>query len=153
MTPLSALAGLAARLRHRRARADGGYTTPFWIMVALILLSLLAGVVDGTGRANASAHADDIATEAARAGTQQIDPAQAIPGEKIVIDPEAAVQAARAYLNTAQLDGTVTVNDTGTRVSVTVSDTYHCLLLGAVGMPTLAVSGRSSASLVHQVGD
>ncbi|WP_030889029.1 MULTISPECIES: hypothetical protein [Streptomyces] len=116
-------------------------------------VAVLGALVDCTGMANASAHSDDLAVEAARAGAQQIDPTKAIPGEAIVTDPDAAAQAARAYLSQAGLEGTVHVNEQGTKVSVTIHDSYRCRMLSAFGISTIDYTVTGRASLVHKAGD
>ncbi|SHN30840.1 TadE/TadG family type IV pilus assembly protein [Streptomyces yunnanensis] len=139
-----------------RRRFDGsserGSSTLFWVVVATVFLGLLALVVDGGGQLKASAHADDLANAAARAGGQQIDAGKAIPGGPVVVDPDAAASVARSFLHQAGVEGAVTVEDGGRRLAVTVHDTYHCLMLAAVGRPTLPVTGHGTAQLVHQVG-
>ncbi|MGG2463803.1 hypothetical protein ACO0M4_29075 [Streptomyces sp. RGM 3693] len=132
---------------------ERGSSTLFWVVAAGVFLALLALVVDGGGELKASAHADDVANAAARAGGQQIDAGKAIPGGTVVVDPDAATSAARSFLRQAGVEGTVTVEDGGRHLAVTVHDTYHCLLLASVGRPTLPVTGHGTAQLVHQVGD
>ncbi len=137
----------------QRLRRDDGVGTLFWMVMGLLLLGTLAFVVDGGGRMAASAHADDIANEAARVAGQQIDPAQAIPGHQVVADPDAAVAAAESYLADAGMSGTVDITGGGTRIEVTVNDTYHCKLLSAFGPSTMEVTGHGQGHLVHQVGE
>ncbi|GLW19720.1 membrane protein [Streptomyces sp. NBRC 13847] len=146
---------LLARLRstlHDQAEAERGSATLFWVIAAGLFLSVLALVVDGGGQLEASAHADDVANAAARAGGQQIDAGQAIPGGKIVVDPDAATSVARSFLQQAGVEGNVTVEGGGRRLVVTVHDTYHCLMLAALGRPTLSITGHGSAQLVEKVG-
>ncbi|TBO59469.1 hypothetical protein EYS09_12030, partial [Streptomyces kasugaensis] len=120
---------------------DRGSTTLFWMIVGVVFLALLALVVDGGGQLKASAHADDVANAAARAGGQQIDAGKAIPGGDVVVDPDAAASVARDFLRQAGVEGTVTVSGGGERLDVSVTDTYHCLMLIGVGRPTLPVTG------------
>ncbi|MCB5910378.1 TadE/TadG family type IV pilus assembly protein [Streptomyces pinistramenti] len=147
------LTALRTLARRRPADPERGSATLFWLMVGVVFIGLLALVVDGGGQLKASAHADDVANAAARAGGQQSDAGQAIPGGPVVVDPDAAASVARSFLRTAGVEGTVTVAGGGTRLEVTVADTYHCLLLTGAGLTTLPVTGHGSAQLVHQVGD
>ncbi|MEU6332051.1 TadE/TadG family type IV pilus assembly protein [Streptomyces platensis] len=153
MLPLPATFRRFLRRRCHSADGDRGSATLFWIIVGMVFLGLLALVVDGGGQLKASAHADDVANAAARAGGQQIDAGKAIPGGEVVVDPEAAASVARDFLHQAGVEGTVTVSGGGKRLEVSVTDTYHCLMLVGVGRPTLPVTGHGTAQLVHQVGD
>ena len=54
--------------------------------------------------------------------------------------------AARAYLTARGVTGTVTT--TGTTVTVTVTDSTPTVFLGLIGIHSLAVDGRASATLV-----
>ncbi|MEW1678460.1 pilus assembly protein TadG-related protein [Streptomyces noursei] len=145
---------LLARLRGTLLglEAERGSATLFWVIAAGLFLSVLALVVDGGGQLKASAHADDVANAAARAGGQQIDAGQAIPGGQVVVDPDAAASVARSFLQQAGVEGSVTIEGGGRRLVVTVHDTYHCLMLAALGRPTLSVTGHGSAQLVEKVG-
>ncbi|MGW5817627.1 pilus assembly protein TadG-related protein [Streptomyces noursei] len=145
---------LLARLRGtlHGLEAERGSATLFWVIAAGLFLSVLALVVDGGGQLKASAHADDVANAAARAGGQQIDAGQAIPGGQVVVDPDAAASVARSFLRQAGVEGSVTIEGGGRRLVVTVHDTYHCLMLAALGRPTLSVTGHGSAQLVEKVG-
>ncbi|PJN36590.1 hypothetical protein CG747_32120 [Streptomyces sp. CB02959] len=145
---------LLARLRGalHDPEAERGSATFFWVIAAGLFLSVLALVVDGGGQLKASAHADDVANAAARAGGQQIDAGQAIPGGQVVVDPDAAASVARSFLQQAGVEGSVTIEGGGRRLVVTVHDTYRCLMLAALGRPTLSVTGHGSAQLVEKVG-
>ncbi|MFD2400008.1 hypothetical protein ACFSVJ_28895 [Prauserella oleivorans] len=61
------------------------------------LLFMLALVVDGAGQLRATARADAIAAEAARAAQTALD----TRGATVVVDPAAAVAAAHSYLSAA----------------------------------------------------
>lgn len=140
------LAGLLARRRHA-AGSDRGSVAVFTAICVVALVALIALVVDGYGRVRAVERADALATEAARAGAQAVDPAQAVPGRALVADPQAARAAAQAYLRTNRASGSVTVTDGGEQLIVRVHLTYP-----AKFWPTsMAVSGDGHASLVHGV--
>ncbi|MBC9731459.1 pilus assembly protein TadG-related protein [Streptomyces sp. TRM68367] len=140
---------MIAKFRTRQHRWDdrGGISVVVAIIaVPLLLVGGLLGV-DSFGVTRAHERADGIATEAARAAAQAIDPAQAITGKAIVVDPEAAAAAARAYLNEADVTGTVSVTDAGHGITVTVTDTYT----GKFAPTSWTVHATSSASLLHGI--
>jgi hypothetical protein len=99
----------------------------------------------------ATERADYIAGEAARAGGQVIDPAQAITGKAIVVDPQDAQAAAQAYLRSAGATGSVSVSGDGKTINVTVTDSYATKFLPVVGIGSLAVTGHGEATLLHGV--
>ncbi|MEU9072060.1 pilus assembly protein TadG-related protein, partial [Streptomyces sp. NPDC048306] len=113
--------------RVLRERRDAGGVELFMPIMAIAIFVLLGLVVDGTGVLNGNSRATYAAQEAARAAGQQIDPGQAITGEAIVVDPDAAAAAAQAYLDQEGLDGEVVVSDDGKTITVTVNDSYDPL--------------------------
>ncbi|MEY9997738.1 Flp pilus assembly protein TadG [Streptomyces sp. V4I8] len=127
---------------------DRGGVSVFVAIIAVPLL-FLGGLfaVDAFGVTRAHERADGVATEAARAAAQAIDPTQAITGNAIVADPQDAAAAARAYLNAAGVTGTVTVSGDGHRITVQVTDTYT----GKFAPNTWTVNATSSASLLHGI--
>lgn len=125
----------------------GGIT----LLVAVLMVAVLAMIglaVDGGGKVRALERADNTAVEAARAGGQAIQAAQAIQGGAKVVDPAAAVTAARAYLAAAGVDGTVTVAADRRHLTVTVTITYRTLFLGLVGIPTLTATRHATVVLL-----
>ncbi|MFJ8848420.1 pilus assembly protein TadG-related protein [Streptomyces cyaneofuscatus] len=125
--------------------------TLFWLITGVALIGMLGLLVDGGGLLRAKAAADDLAAEAARTAGQQLDLAQAIPGTALVVDPDAAQQAAQAFLAQAGAEGAVTVSADGTHITVTVTDTYDAVLTSVVGYTGIPVTGRSTAQLVRQM--
>ncbi|MEU1628234.1 hypothetical protein ABZ746_23460 [Streptomyces sp. NPDC020096] len=121
--------------------------------VALVGIFMILGlVVDGGGRLQAGARADSLAQEAARAGGQQIDPTQAIPGSAIVVDPAAAQRAAESYLQQAGVQGEVTVSGDGKNLSVIVHTSYHTIFASLLGYSSMQVTGHGAATLRTQAG-
>jgi Flp pilus assembly protein TadG len=107
----------------------------------LALLLMVGLVVDGGARLRALGRADRVAGEAARAAVQAADTRRTTLG----LDWPAAVAAARAYLHTAGVEGTVTLTGPRTvRVSVTVTGSDLVLGLGA---GSYRVSGSAEAVL------
>ena len=133
--------------RHRHGgRSDEGSATVFLSVTVLGLLVLIGLVVDGGAKIRGIQRADALAADAARVAGQRIDVPDAITGQDPTLDTRAATAAARAYLTTRGVNGTVTT--TGTTVTVTVTDSTPTVFLGLIGIHTLTVHGRASATLV-----
>ncbi|MFJ5779254.1 pilus assembly protein TadG-related protein [Streptomyces sp. NPDC093094] len=140
-------------VRRRRAagfRGDRGSMSLFLAISALAVLMVMGLLVDGGGALNASNRATSLAQEAARTASQQLDPAQAIQGTAITIDPDAARAAALDYLAAADVQGDVTVTDGGQRLTVTVRDTYSTRFASLLGVGTIHVDGTATAQLQTQ---
>jgi Flp pilus assembly protein TadG len=139
-------------MRPRRARWDDrGGVTVFVAVCVIALIGIIGVAVDGGSKMRAVERADYIAGEAARAGGQAIDPAEAISGNAIVVDPQDAQAAAQAYLRSAGATGTVTVSGDGKTLNVTVTGSYDTKFLSAVGIGSLSVTGKGKATLLHGV--
>ncbi|MFF7415690.1 pilus assembly protein TadG-related protein [Streptomyces lydicus] len=126
---------------------ERGSIAVFTAICVVALVALIGLVVDGYGRVREVERADALATEAARAGAQAIDPAQAVPGRALVADPQAARAAAQNYLRANGAAGAAVVDADGKRLAVHVQLTYKAKFWPA----DLAVSGSGHASLVHGV--
>lgn len=150
------MASLRAQTRHtvraRSAHRDSGGVELFMPIMAIAIFVMLGLVVDGTGVLNGNSRATYAAQEAARASGQQIDPGQAITGEAIVVDPDAAASAAQDYLDAQGLNGEVVVSGDGKTITVSVNDSYDPMFASLLGMDTLPVSGEGKATLLHQPG-
>lgn len=133
-------------------RTDRGSLSLWWILMVIPLLVMLGITYDLGGKLRDIEHADAIAAEAARAGAQAIDPAQAVPGDAVVLDPGQASAEARRYLSAAGVDGTVTVDGNGTTITVDVTTQRPTVFLQILGQPSLDVQGHASAELLHGVG-
>ena len=96
------------RLVGRPAGQDGSVS--LFLVVAVLALFIAVGlVVDGGQKLRSTQRADDVASEAARAGVQSVQPASTVRGQPAQVNPEAAISAARHYLSVAGVAGTVTV--------------------------------------------
>ncbi|MEU6546443.1 pilus assembly protein TadG-related protein [Streptomyces sp. NPDC046859] len=136
----------------RQARGDDrGGVTVFVAVCVVALLGIIGVAVDGGSTMRATERADYIAGEAARAGGQAIEAAEAINGTAITVDPQAAAAAAQAYLSSAGATGTVSVSGDGKTLEVTVTGSYDTKFLSAVGISSLSVTGRGTATLLHGV--
>ncbi|MFF1628231.1 TadE/TadG family type IV pilus assembly protein [Streptomyces sp. NPDC058272] len=136
----------------RRTRLDDrGGVTVFVAVCVIALIGFIGVAVDGGSKMRATERADYIAGEAARAGGQAIDPAEAISGTAIVVDPQDASAAAQAYLRSAGASGTVSVSGDGKTLTVTVTNSYDTKFLSVVGIGSLSVTGHGKATLLHGV--
>lgn len=140
---------MKSRVTGRMRRDDGGIVV-FTAICVVALLGIIGLVLDGGGKLRATERADAVAFEAARAGGQAIDPAAAVTGEAIRVDPQAAAAAAHAYLSRASVSGRVSFSQNNSRLTVTVTDTYDTRFLPVVGIGSMPVSGHGSATLLHQ---
>ncbi|MER6358587.1 hypothetical protein ABT186_44110 [Streptomyces sp. NPDC001634] len=149
---MTVTAVLKSRLAALRARHEDGSMSLFFAVTTVGLLMVMGLLVDGGGALNASNHAEFLAQEAARTAGQQIDPAQAIEGTAITIDPDAAAAAAQDYLSAAGVQGEVQISGDGKTMTVTVHDTYHTYFAQLLGKGTITVTGTATAHLQTQAG-
>ncbi|MEU7205404.1 pilus assembly protein TadG-related protein [Streptomyces sp. NPDC045470] len=140
-------------LRRRAAltgHRDRGSMSVFFALATVAILMVMGLLVDGGGALNAANRATSLAQEAARTAGQQLDPAQAVQGTAITIDPDAAAGAARDYLAAQGVQGGAAVTDGGKNLTVTVTDTYHTYFAQFVGKSTITVTGTATAHLQTQ---
>jgi Flp pilus assembly protein TadG len=128
---------------RREPRDDRGAVTLFVAVFTVALLAAVGLVVDGGGKVRALQRADEAAREAARAGSQMLDVPSAVRGNGVRVDPAAAARAARAYLDAAGVEGTVTVRGNTVQVSTTL--TYRPVFLSVAGVGPLTVTGSATA--------
>jgi len=128
-----------------RDRDDGAYAI-FAAVIALALLIAVGLVVDGSGKAAAGQRASAAAQEAARAAGQAINVGESVQGRPATVDTPAAATAARRYLSTAGVQGTVTITSP-TTLSITTSTTYQPVFLSIIGVGTLTGTGSATATL------
>ena len=140
----------AVRDRLAGTHREAGSVTVFAAITMLGILILCGLVVDGGAKLRAAQQADRVATEAARAAGQAIDPA-ALAGGETRVDRQGAVDAATAFLAASQTNGTATVTPDGTGVDVVVTATTPTVFLSLIGVSTLTVTGHGRATLVHGV--
>lgn len=133
----------------RRARDERGQATAMVAVLAVALLALGALVFDGGQIFTARREANNLARQAARAGAQQLDVAQARVGT-FTLDPVAADASARAYLEDVGVSP-VSVLVTGDRVEVTVELTQQTPLLSILGIDQRTVSATASARAARGV--
>lgn len=117
-----------------------------------IAIAAAAGlVIDGGTKLRAAREASAVAEEAARAGAGQIDRSRAYrTGEKFVIDPQAALNAARSYLSRSGDTGSISVAGIHTiRVTVTIS--RPTVLLPVIGIDHISATKTATAQLVQGI--
>ena len=126
----------------RLANEDG--TISAFVAVLAVALVAVAGLAyDGGQIIRVTADARDLASAAARAGTQQLAIEQVHAG-RAWLDAAAAHDAASAYLASVATSGTVTVTDTDVRVTVTVTQPMRLLPLPDRQITVTAISTTAS---------
>jgi Flp pilus assembly protein TadG len=137
-----------ARNAHYRhcVDADRGSVTLFVAVVAVALLIAIGLVIDGGQHISASQLADNAAGEAARAAGQHITGA-AVLGSPPEADTARAVQAARNYLDAADVAGTVTVS--GSEITITTTVDRQPILLSIAGVTKITGTGSASVRLAR----
>ncbi|MEU4095899.1 hypothetical protein [Streptomyces sp. NPDC026673] len=136
---------------RRLRRGDQGGVAVFVAICTVALLAIAGLVLDGGGKLRATERADALALEAARAGGQALDPADAVTGTAIRVDPAAAEAAASEYLRQAGVHGTVTVSPDRSELTVVVDTTYPTRFLPVIGIGSMDVNGHGTATLLHGV--
>jgi len=122
----------------------GNITLPLLILVVSFLL-FVGLVVDGSGKIQASDHANQVAQSAARTAANSLT-GDAIATGTLQLNAPAAQAAAQGYIAAAGLTGTVTV--VANTVTVTVTEDYSTIFLNMIGINTLTGSGTASARLI-----
>lgn len=135
----------------KRTRSDDGSVTLFCCIAGVGLLIAVGLVVDGGAKVRALHRADRLAAEAGRAGGQSINIRAAITGDAPMVDANAAIRAARAYLLAEGVSGTTSVVDGGRSLVVDVTSTTPTLFLGLMGVSSFTVHGTATVTLVRGV--
>lgn len=132
------------RVRARMGDDRGSVTV--WAIGATVACMLLLGLVlDGGTMLRARSDAFSLASAAARAGAQQLDPNAAVEGSS-VLDPAAAERAALEYLAARGATGIVTV--TAEAITVTVTSSADLQLLSLAGGDTASFTATSTVNVV-----
>jgi Flp pilus assembly protein TadG len=136
-----------------RARLTGRDSGSLTLMLSVLMVALLALsglVIDGGRKLNQSARASAIAQEAARAGVGMVDRSAAYKAGVFQVAEREALAAARAYLASAGVFGSVSAEGSR-RIRVTVTIRERTLVLSVVGIDTMTSTGSAVASLVAGV--
>lgn len=104
-----------------------------WMAMLVVVMVLAIGIaVDLSGLVGAKQRAFDVAQQAGRAASNQVQVGQVMMGQTPTIDIGAARAAAASYLSASGVSGTVTI--TGPQsLHVHVTGTYSPKFLSAVG--------------------
>lgn len=151
MTPTAKLESiLRRRSRRGESRHDSDRGSIGLIMIPIVVMLFIAAglVLDGGSALGAREHAADVARQAARAGADALS-ANSLRTDApngLVLDPDAARQAAQRYLDAAELPGSITV--TGTTVTVTATATWQTKLLTLIDVRQLHETITASAQPV-----
>lgn len=114
------------------------------VIVGGALIPVTLGLYDGSQVVRADRQATSLAAEAARAASQELDPA-AITGQASQVDTARAATAARKFLAGTGAQGTVQVR--GERVIITVEQTAHGVMVGDHTM-----TGQATAEAQRSLG-
>ena len=130
------------RLRERDAEAgSAGGLSLVMLIGAIGLLMVLGLVMDGSAKAHALDRANRLASEAARAGLQAVNPA----GDRV--DAAAVQHAVTQYLHGEDVSGTAEVADRQVIVHVSITDPTK--MLAMIGIDSMTVTGDGTANLVY----
>jgi hypothetical protein len=135
---------LAWRARRLHGRGEDGFATVFVLGLFMSLLMCTGLLLDGGLALSGRITALDEAQQAARAGAQALNLAVYRTTGTAQLDPQAAVQAAQAYLAGTGDTGSVQVQ--GATVTVTVTHVQHTALLDLVGLDTITVHATQAAT-------
>lgn len=134
------------RTDQSSTRDDTGSVSMFVVVVVLALLVAAGLAVDGGGKITAQQRATVAAEEAARTAGQSINVANSVQGRAATVDPYTAAAAARRYLATADVQGTVTIASP-TTITIDTTATYEPVILSLIGVGTLTGRGSATATL------
>lgn len=139
-------------IRHRlEAQPDRGSISLFAVVATVAMIIIIGLVVDGGGRIQAQQRAQAAAREAARAGGQAIQAVPAIRGQGVYADSGPARAAARNYLSSAGVSGSVSTVNNGTVISVDTTEPYQPIFLSIAGVGSVTVHGHAQARIVRAV--
>src|SRR5687768_15189052 len=144
---------MRSRLRRPqlfRLRSERGSISAWMALAATVMIILSGLAVDLGGQVYTRQHAIDVATQAARAGGQQLQAPDALRGVAVRTDPARAVTAARAYLAASDVSGTVRLRG-GATVLVTTTAHYDTKFLGIIGIDQITVTGTGESRTIRSV--
>lgn len=140
------------KFRHRlAAQPDRGSISLFAVVITVAMIITIGLVVDGGGRIQAQQRAQAAAREAARAGGQAIQAPLAVRGQGVYADSGPARSAARSYLSSAGVSGSVSTINNGTVISVDTTENYQPIFLSIAGVGSVTVHGHAQARIVRAV--
>lgn len=132
-------------------RRDERGSVSVWLIASAIALIGIAGIgFDLSGQVHTKQHAQNVATQAARVGAEQVS-ADAVVGGRVSVNFVSARYAAQSYLRDAGVRGSVSIVN-GTTIRVTTSETYSTTYLGLLGIGHMTVTGDATAELIRTEG-
>ena len=131
-------------LKCHVARDERGAVTLVFSVVLTVLIAVVGLVFDGRAKITAMQRADAAAAEAARAAGQQIA-GNDLTGESTGLNRARAIAAARKYLDTAGVDGTVSIQ--GDEIHVSTSTTGETVLLSIIGITDFDATGEATVEI------
>jgi len=136
-------------IRPLRARlADETGSLSAYLLVIVVVLTVLIGiVVDGSGKYDADARAQQVANSAARAAVNSINGGTVLVGS-LGINAAQAQTTAENYVSAAGMTGSVSV--AGQVVTVNVQTSYTTKFLSLIGVNQLPGKAEASAELITQ---
>lgn len=133
---------MSSRRRNDSGHRDERGAIAVWMSVAMLAVIVILGIaVDFSGHARATADAQGVAAEAARAGGQYL----AFSDGQLRPDFSASVQAANSYVASSEYTGSTTVQ--GGQLVVQVTGTYQSQFLSIIGINELRVQGSGVAEI------
>jgi Flp pilus assembly protein TadG len=135
--------------RTPRGDRDSGRISTFLAALMVGVMAVVGAGVDGGQALSAQKRAYSLATDAARTGAQQIDPALYRESGQAVLDPAAAQAAAADRLARTGSVGQATA--TTTQVTVTVWHTHPTALWSLIGIDEITVSATATAQVRHGI--
>lgn len=143
--------GTSQRLDKGARSGEQGSITILAVILFLAILAAAGLVVDGGAKIRAARQASAVAEEAARAGAGRVNRDQAYAhGGSFVIDRTSAVAAARSYLNSSGVTGSVTMTG-ARRIRVTATIDKPTVLLSLIGIGHLHVTKTATADLLQGI--
>jgi hypothetical protein len=138
----------AAWLPRLRAGQERGSIGLYFAIVTVAAVVVAGMVLDGGAVLATRERAADLATQAARAGADALEPASVRSGPtRLLADPAAAQQAAARLLAAAGADGEVTV--TGDTVTVRATVHRRTAILSAFGVQDISQSVTATATPLY----
>lgn len=125
------------RIHQLFASRERGAMSAWALIVGAALMVLMMAAYDGSKIARADRQASSLASEAARAAGQELNPS-AITGTSGQVDTRRAAVAARQFLASSGATGSVVVR--GDRIIITVHQTAQGSLIGTRTMTAEATA-------------
>ncbi len=135
------------RSPSRRRGRDAGSVSGFTIIAALAGILFAALVLDAGLAVSTKVDAVSIAQSAARAGARELDVVYLRESGGVRLDPGKAYDTALDWVHNSGLTGTVVV--AGNTVTVTVTTHRDTQLLQLVGITSIPIAAKATATAVQ----